>query len=42
MQGRFEGGTYTARTAATDPESTLLSKADVYPYNFIPWGKSNE
>ena len=38
--GRYEGGTYTARTAATDAKSTLLSKADVYPYNFIAWGKA--
>ncbi len=40
--GRYEGGTETAREAATAETTTLLSKADVYPYNFVPWGKSNE
>ena len=32
----------TAREAATAQTSTLLSKADVYPYNLVSWGKSNE
>ena len=38
--GRYEAGTETARTTATAEKSTLLSKPNVYPYNFIAWGST--
>lgn len=37
---RYEGWTETARKAKTDLTNILVSKADVYPYVYVSWGKA--
>ena len=37
--GRYEGGTEEKRTVSANSTNTLVSKAKVYPYNWVTWGK---